>query len=94
MREAVASYSSDSVLLLPTRDIADRAAEVPGVATAEVDRSWPDGMTVTVTEVTPVAQLTRADGSTAVVDAAGGAGRGRRGRDPGAMTVQGGAAPA
>lgn len=94
VREAVASHTGDSVLLLPTHDIADRAAEVPGVATAEVDRVWPDGMTVTVTEAAPVAQLTRADGSTAVVDAAGeelpaAAGEGAT-LVP--MTVQGGAA--
>ncbi|WP_263312217.1 cell division protein FtsQ/DivIB, partial [Brachybacterium atlanticum] len=94
VREAVASHTGDSVLLLHTHDIADRAAEVPGVASAEVDRSWPDGMTVTVTEAAPVAQLTRADGSTAVVDAAGeelpaAAGEGAT-LVP--MTVQGGAA--
>ncbi|WP_341854960.1 FtsQ-type POTRA domain-containing protein [Brachybacterium sp. GPGPB12] len=94
VREAVASHSGDSVSLSPTRDIADRAAEVPGVATAEVDRVWPDGMTVTVTEAAPVARLTRADGGTAVVDAAGeelpaAAGEGAT-LVP--MTVQGGAA--
>jgi len=71
VRAAVAPHSGDSVLLLPTSDIAAEVAEVPGVASAEVARAWPDGVTVTVTEATPVAQLTRADGSTAVVDAAG-----------------------
>ena len=94
VREAVASHTGDSVLLLPTHDIADRAAEVPGVASAEVDRSWPDGMTVTVTEAAPVAQLTRADGSTAVVDAAGEElpAAAAEGATLVPMTVQGGAA--
>ena len=94
VREAVASHSGDSVLLLPTHEIADRAAEVPGVASAEVDRAWPDGMTVTVTEAAPVAQLTRADGSTAVVDAAGEElpAAAAEGATLVPMTVQGGAA--
>ena len=94
VREAVASHTGDSVLLLPTDEIADRAAEVPGVASAEVDRAWPDGMTVTVTEAAPVAQLTRADGSTAVVDAAGEElpAAAAEGATLVPMTVQGGAA--
>jgi cell division protein FtsQ len=71
VRAAVAPHTGDSVLLLPTGAIAAEVSEVPGVAGAEVERSWPDGVTVTVTEATPVAQLTRADGSTAIVDAAG-----------------------
>src|SRR5690606_10982836 len=83
-----------SVLLLPTDEIADRAAEVPGVASAEVDRAWPDGMTVTVTAAAPVAQLTRADGSTGVVDAAGEElpAAAAEGATLVPMTVQGGAA--
>lgn len=94
VREAVASHTGDSVLLLPTHEIAGRAAEVPGIATAEVDRAWPDGMTVTVTEAAPVAQLTRADGSTAVVDAAGEElpAAAAEGATLVPMTVQGGAA--
>jgi cell division protein FtsQ len=71
VREAVAGHAGDSVLLLPTSRIAAEVSEVPGIASAEVDRVWPDGMSITVTEATPVAQLTRADGSTAVVDDAG-----------------------
>ena len=71
VREAVAGHTGDSVLLLPASRIAAEASEVPGVSSAVVERDWPDGMTVTVTEADPVGQLTRADGSTAVVDAAG-----------------------
>ena len=68
---AVEPHRGDSVLLLPTSDIAADVAAVPGVREAEVERSWPDGVRVSVTEATPVGMLTRTDGSTAVVDAQG-----------------------
>lgn len=61
----------DSVLLLPTSDIAERVEAVPGVESAEVRRSWPDGATVTITESEPVAVLTTTDGSSAVIDSTG-----------------------
>ncbi|MFC7373857.1 cell division protein FtsQ/DivIB [Brachybacterium sp. GCM10030267] len=71
VREAVEGHTGDSVLLLPGSEIAEDVAGVPGVESAEVERAWPDGVHVTVTEATPVAQLTRTDGSTAVLDAQG-----------------------
>ena len=61
----------DSVLLLPTTDIAERVEAVPGVESAEVHRSWPDGATVTITESEPVAVLTTTDGTSAVIDGSG-----------------------
>lgn len=61
----------DSVLLLPTTDIAERVEAVPGVESAEVHRSWPDGATVAITEAEPVAVLTRTDGTSAVIDGSG-----------------------
>ncbi|MBE9404374.1 FtsQ-type POTRA domain-containing protein [Brachybacterium sp. Marseille-Q2903] len=61
----------DSVLLLPTDAIGEDLATVPGIESAQVERRWPDGMHVTVVESEPVAHLTRADGTVAVIDAAG-----------------------
>lgn len=61
----------DSVLLLPTSDITERVEAVPGVESADVQRSWPDGVTVRITEAEPVALLTMTDGSTTVVDGTG-----------------------
>lgn len=71
VREVTEQHLDDSVLLLPTSSIEEEITGVPGVLTAEVHRDWPDGATVTVTEREAVAQLTRQDGSTAVLDAQG-----------------------
>lgn len=71
VRTALDQDLGDSVLLLPTSDIAERVEAVPGVASAEVDRSWPDGVTVTITEAEPVAVLTTTDGTSAVIDGTG-----------------------
>ncbi|MEE1649241.1 FtsQ-type POTRA domain-containing protein [Brachybacterium sp. J144] len=71
VRAVVEEHDGDSVLLLRTGRIQQELLALPGVASAEVERSWPDGVSVTVTETAPVAVLTRADGSTAVLDAAG-----------------------
>ena len=61
----------DSVLMLPTDAIGEDLATVPGIESAQVERRWPDGMHVTVVESEPVGHLTRADGTVAVLDAAG-----------------------
>lgn len=71
VREQLDGRLGDSVLLLPTDAIGEQVAEIPGVRSAQVERRWPDGMHVTVVEAQPVAQLTRADGTTVVVDDAG-----------------------
>lgn len=68
---AVSPDLGSSVLLLPTSEIAARVEEVPGVHSAEVERAWPDGVRVTITEATPVGMLTTTDGSAVVVDAEG-----------------------
>lgn len=71
VREQLDPRIGDSVLLLPTDAIGEQVAQIPGIQSAEVERRWPDGMHVSVVESQPAAQLTRADGTTAVVDAAG-----------------------
>lgn len=71
VEEAVASGKGTSILTLPTGDLARSAASVPGVRTAEVSRSWPHGVAVTIVEREPLATVTEAGGSTAIVDAEG-----------------------
>ena len=60
-----------SVLLAPTGEIQRAAEQVPGVRTAEVQRVWPHGVQVSITEREPIAQLVGPDGSSAPVDADG-----------------------
>ncbi|MGO1946765.1 cell division protein FtsQ/DivIB [Brachybacterium alimentarium] len=71
VRGAVSSDVGDSMVLLPTADIAERVSDVPGVHDVQVERNWPDGVEVTVTESTPVGLLTTTDGSTVVIGAEG-----------------------
>ena len=71
VQAAVQPHTGGSILLLPTGRITQSVAEVPGVDTVEVERSWPDGVRVSVTEVAPIAQLTTTDGSTTVIGAEG-----------------------
>lgn len=71
IRDAAAPHLGGSVLLLPTASLTEAVGEVPGVASVEVDRHWPDGARITITEAVPVAMLTRTDGTTAVLDATG-----------------------
>ncbi|WP_060572674.1 MULTISPECIES: cell division protein FtsQ/DivIB [unclassified Pseudonocardia] len=53
-----------------TAAVASRVSAIPGVATVDVDRSWPDTLTVAVTERTPVALADTPDGRM-LVDVAG-----------------------
>lgn len=71
VRAAVSPHAGGSVLLLPTGEIAADVSEVPGVESVEVDRSWPDGVRVSIVEAVPVAAVTKTDGTTAVLDATG-----------------------
>ncbi|UYG15569.1 FtsQ-type POTRA domain-containing protein [Brachybacterium huguangmaarense] len=68
---AVASARGTSELLLPTSDLEAAVEKVPGVRSATVERQWPDGMHVTVTERRPLATVTDAAGTTVIVDADG-----------------------
>lgn len=71
VRAAVSPHAGGSVLLLPTSEISASVSEVPGVESVEVDRAWPDGVRVSITEAAPVALLSKTDGATAVVDGSG-----------------------
>ncbi|MCS6712405.1 FtsQ-type POTRA domain-containing protein [Brachybacterium sp. EF45031] len=71
IEEAAAPGFGRSVVLLPSGRIERAVEQVPGVASAEVDRSWPDGMRIRVTERTPVARVTRPGGAPAILDATG-----------------------
>lgn len=53
-----------------TDAVAARVAAIPGIASVEVDRSWPDTLTVAVTERTPAA-LIETPGGRKLVDATG-----------------------
>ncbi|MET0189695.1 MAG: FtsQ-type POTRA domain-containing protein, partial [Pseudonocardia sediminis] len=53
-----------------TAGVQARVSGIPGVATVEVGRSWPDALTVAVTERTPVA-VVDAPGGRRLVDATG-----------------------
>src|SRR5699024_10324472 len=63
IRAAVESWAEGSVLLLPTGDIAEEVGELPGVDSVEVERVWPDGVRVSITETAPIATLTKLDGT-------------------------------
>src|SRR5699024_2822593 len=67
IRAAVEPRADGSVLLLPTGEIAEDVGELPGVDSVEVERVWPDGVRVSVTETAPIATLTKLDGTTAVI---------------------------
>lgn len=71
VRSLAETRTGDSVLLLPTSTMEQELTQVPGVSSAEVDRDWPDGVHITVTESVPAATLARPDGSTAVIDEGG-----------------------
>jgi cell division protein FtsQ len=53
---AVAAVPSDKPMLrLSTDEIRDKVAAMPGIATVEVSRSWPNTVEITVTERTAIA---------------------------------------
>ncbi|WP_245822649.1 cell division protein FtsQ/DivIB [Brachybacterium avium] len=67
IRAVAAPPAEGSVLLLPTGEIAAEVGAMPGVASVEVERIWPDGARVSITETAPIAVLTRLDGTSVVV---------------------------
>ncbi len=60
--DAAAIPTDVPLLRLPLQQIADRIEQLDAVSTATVVRDWPDGVQVTVTERTPVAQVALAQG--------------------------------
>lgn len=71
IEESIAPTMGQPLLTIRAGSLEERIEEIPGVATAEVSRSWPDTVEVTVTEREPLAVLTGQDGSTTVLDAEG-----------------------
>lgn len=57
VRAAVALGPGDALLLVDTEEVADRLTELPAVAHAQVERSWPAALVVTITERSPVATV-------------------------------------
>ena len=71
VRRAADPALGTSILSLPAGQITADVEAIPGVESASVERTWPDGIRVTVRERTPIATVATADGGTAVVDAEG-----------------------
>ena len=67
IREAAAPHAGGSVLLLQGDEIAADVEAVPGVASVAVERVWPDGVRVSISETPPIAVLTELDGTKAVI---------------------------
>jgi cell division protein FtsQ len=55
IRTAAAVPADKPLLRLSTDEIRDRVAAMPGIATVEVSRSWPNTVDITVTERTAIA---------------------------------------
>jgi Cell division septal protein len=71
VRDAAAVTLGTSLLRLDTRAIAARVEALPPVAHADVRRSFPHTLVITVTERTPAAVVPAADGGYAVLAADG-----------------------
>ncbi|MFC0675796.1 cell division protein FtsQ/DivIB, partial [Brachybacterium hainanense] len=71
VEEAAAPALGGSILTVPRAEIGAAAGTIPGVRSVEVERSWPDGVRVRVAERTPIASVTAADGTTAILDGEG-----------------------
>jgi cell division protein FtsQ len=55
VRVVAAIPGQKPMLRVNTDEVRDRVAEMPGVATVEVSRSWPSTITITITERTAIA---------------------------------------
>jgi cell division protein FtsQ len=55
VREAAAVPDQKPMLRLDTDEIRDRVAQMPGIATVDVSRSWPNTVEITVTERSAIA---------------------------------------
>ncbi|MEU5262684.1 FtsQ-type POTRA domain-containing protein [Amycolatopsis sp. NPDC021455] len=73
IRTVAAVPSGKPMLRLSTDEIRDRVAAMPGIATVEVSRSWPNTVEITVTERTAIAFFDSGPGGDGVhlVDGAG-----------------------
>lgn len=57
-----------SLIVVSTGTIADRLKAMPGVTSAQVNKQWPHGLTITVAAQKPAAVLKSADGAMTAVD--------------------------
>lgn len=71
VRAVAEDAEGTSIVLVPSGDIEKRAAAVPGIRSATLTRTWPDAVTLHVTERTPLASVAHAGGGTSIVDAEG-----------------------
>lgn len=63
-----AEQAGRSLIVVSTGTIADRLKAMPGVTSAQVDKRWPHGLTITVAAQKPAAVLKSADGAMTAVD--------------------------
>jgi cell division protein FtsQ len=85
IRTVAAVPSGKPMLRLSTDEIRDRVAAMPGIATVEVSRSWPNTVEITVTERTAIAFFDSGPGGDGVhlVDGGGVVFKTVRARPPG-----------
>lgn len=69
VEEAAAPELGGSILMADASGVKERVERIPGVRTAEVHRSWPNSLSITITEREPAAQV--AGAKPRVVDADG-----------------------
>ena len=69
----VAQHEGTALALLPTGEISDSLEQLPAVLRADVARSWPQGVLVTVTARAPVAVVTNDEAESAALISPGGA---------------------
>lgn len=68
VRKAADVSSGSSMFGVDTGRVADRVTKLAPVASADVSRSWPSTVSVTITERTPVAWARAANGAVELVD--------------------------
>jgi len=68
VREAIAEFEGTALAVLNTGRVSHELKEILGVREAHVERSWPDGLVVTIESREPVAAIPERAGGWAYVD--------------------------